>query len=198
MSIKFQFWVKYYLSYIKSLCFESVVYLKTNSTYSFKSVSLCVKITFNCIKRNDYNLFYIFRGKFPDFGAAQSRIEHDSGIRTPRPARVMLRSCSDMLIAHSTLPGDASHRDVYLGTWYINLFCKYMMLRAHDTHLEDIFKLIDSELAHLRSAEYTMQTSMYTNIGFKTCYVHPGIYLDGNEIRRIDEDAVPEVNDNVA
>ncbi|KAK5644892.1 hypothetical protein RI129_006192 [Pyrocoelia pectoralis] len=143
-------------------------------------------------------MYQMCRGDTPDFGAVQSNIENDSGIRMASASRVMLRSCSDMLIAHSTLPGNVSHRDVYLGTWYISLFCKIMMDHAHDTNLEDIFKLIDYQLSVLRSGKNTMQTSMYTNIGFKTCFVHPGIYLDCNEIRMINEGLTPEVNDNIS
>lgn len=143
-------------------------------------------------------MYQMCRGDTPDFGAVQSNIENDSGIRMASASRVMLRSCSDMLIAHSTLPGNVSHRDVYLGSWYISLFCKIMMDHAHDTNLEDVFKLIDFQLSILRSGKNTMQTSMYTNIGFKTCFVHPGIYLDGNEIRTINEVLPPEVNDNIS
>lgn len=143
-------------------------------------------------------IYQMCRGDTPDFGTVQSSIENDSGVRMASTALAMLRSCNDMLIAHSTLPGYVSHRDVYLGTWYISLFCNIMMDHAHNTNLEDIFKLIDFQLSILCSGKNTLQTSMYTNIGFKTCFVHPGIYLEGNEIRKINEVLPSEVNGNIS
>ncbi|KAF5303792.1 hypothetical protein FQR65_LT08127 [Abscondita terminalis] len=138
----------------------------------------------NCkVLRNKPKIFMyqICRGETPDYGTWHDNIETDSGI--VRQAKVMLmRSCSDMLIAHSTTPG----------SWYMSLFCRVMMTHAHDTHLEDIFKIIDNKLSGLRSGRRTMQTSMYYNIGFKKCYIHPGIYLEGNEIKCIHDDVPPQ------
>ncbi|KAK4875469.1 hypothetical protein RN001_011891 [Aquatica leii] len=139
-------------------------------------------------------MYQMCRGKIPDYGTVQDTIEMDSGVMSRASTMMILRSCSDMLIAHSTIPGTASHRDVYLGSWYMNIFCKIMMKRAHNTHLENIFKILDNKLARLRSARQTIQTSMFTNIGFQTCYVHPGIYLDGNEIKSIHDNSLPENN----
>ncbi|KAF5273982.1 hypothetical protein FQA39_LY01098 [Lamprigera yunnana] len=140
-------------------------------------------------------MYQMCRGDFLDFGTPLDNIESDSGVTFYSHTSSFVRTCSDMLIAHSTLPGTASHRDVYRGSWYMNLFCEIMMDRACNTHLENIFKIIDSKLETLRSGKRTMQTSMYTNIGFKTCYVHPGIYLDGQVIKYIHDNLIPQTID---
>lgn len=64
-----------------------------------------------------------------------------------------------------------------------------MMNYAYNTHIEDIFKMIDLRLAALRSSSKTMQTSMFTNVGFKTCFVHPKIYMDDGIVKNIHNDA---------
>lgn len=55
---------------------------------------------------------------------------------------VLLHSIYDILIGYSTLPGYASHRNVYLGTWYIQAVCEVFMERACDTDVEDMLKLV--------------------------------------------------------
>jgi hypothetical protein len=55
---------------------------------------------------------------------------------------VVLRSMSDILIGYSTLPGFKSHRDVYLGTWYIQAVCEVFMEHACDTDVEDMLKMV--------------------------------------------------------
>lgn len=62
-----------------------------------------------------------------------------------------------------------------------------MMTYACTKHMEEIFKLVDSELSQLRSAEKTMQTSMFINLGFKNCFVHPKIYQEDGVIKNIDD-----------
>jgi hypothetical protein len=49
---------------------------------------------------------------------------------------------SDMLIGYSTLPGFASNRDIYLGTWYIQAICEVFMEHACDTDVEDMLKMV--------------------------------------------------------
>ncbi|KAF2903099.1 hypothetical protein ILUMI_03087 [Ignelater luminosus] len=132
-------------------------------------------------KRPKIIMYQTCRGNSPDLGVAAHRIQTDSGVNT------VLRTREDMLIAHSTLPGYASHRDIYKGTWYINLFCEIMMNFACTKHMEEIFKMVDSQLSYLRSAQKTMQTSMFTNLGFKNCYVHPKIYMENGIIKNIDD-----------
>lgn len=76
-----------------------------------------------------------------------------------------------------------SHRDIYLGSWYIQLICEIFMLHSCNTHIEDMLKIVDNKLENLRSENQTMQTSVYTNQGFKNCYIHPGIYSENGQLK---------------
>uniref|UniRef100_A0A1Y1JWU1 Caspase family p20 domain-containing protein n=1 Tax=Photinus pyralis TaxID=7054 RepID=A0A1Y1JWU1_PHOPY len=82
------------------------------------------------------------------------------------------RSLSDMLLAYSTVPGFVSHRDPVHGTLYIQAVCKVFMEHAHDTHVEDLLKMVDSKLS-MHVGAGLKQTSSFENRGFKTCYLHP-------------------------
>uniref|UniRef100_A0A2A4IVH1 Caspase family p20 domain-containing protein n=1 Tax=Heliothis virescens TaxID=7102 RepID=A0A2A4IVH1_HELVI len=80
---------------------------------------------------------------------------------------------SDILIAHSTLPGLVAHRDGKFGSWYIQVLCKVFAARAHDCHVEKLFTLVDQRL----QAEFKVQTSSVDRWGFnKRLYLHPGLY----------------------
>ena len=81
---------------------------------------------------------FIFRGDARDFGVKLTA----GRIQTDGASTAVLRSMSDILIGYSTLPGFASHRDVYLGTWYIQAICKVFMEHACDTDVEDMLKMV--------------------------------------------------------
>jgi hypothetical protein len=63
-------------------------------------------------------------------------------MQTDGSGSVVWRAMSDILIGYSTLPGFASNRDVYLGTWYINAICEVFMEHACDTDVEDMLKMV--------------------------------------------------------
>jgi hypothetical protein len=56
---------------------------------------------------------------------------------------------SDILIGYSTLPGFASNRDVFLGTWYIQAICEIFMENACDTDVEDMLKMVSLSASSL-------------------------------------------------
>lgn len=115
--------------------------------------------------------FQTCRGDSQDYGVklTSGRIQTDSS------SSVVLRSMSDILIGYSTLPGFASNRDVYLGTWYIQAICEVFMEHACDTDVEDMLKMVDQKLATLISEEGSLQTSSYENRGFRKFYFNPGL-----------------------
>ncbi|RVE42113.1 hypothetical protein evm_013225 [Chilo suppressalis] len=89
--------------------------------------------------------------------------------RPPPPARLY----SDILIAHSTLPGYVSKRDVRHGSWYIQMLCSVFAQYAHARHVEELFTLVDMRLHE----QYQVQTSAVERWGFnKHLYLHPGLY----------------------
>ena len=84
------------------------------------------------------DIVLIFRGDARDFGVKLTA----GRIQTDGYGSVVLRSMSDILIGYPTLPGFASHRDVYLGTWYVSAICEGFMEHACDTDIEDMLKMV--------------------------------------------------------
>ena len=84
------------------------------------------------------DILFIFRGIERGFGVkfTAGRTQHDGY------SSVVLRSMSDILIGYSTIPGFASNRDKYLGTWYIQAVCEIFMEYACDTDVEDMLKMV--------------------------------------------------------
>lgn len=60
------------------------------------------------------------------------------------------------------------------------------MDHAHNKHIEDMFKIVDQKLERLRAEQKSMQTSSYLSQGFnKKCYLHPGIYLENSQVKKL-------------
>nr|CAD7445821.1 unnamed protein product [Timema bartmani] len=127
-------------------------------------------------------------GAYPELGVDFRGTETDYGMKLTGGGRTQFdgipnkrvrSSYSDMLIAHSTLPGYTSNRDIYRGTWFVQAICKIFMEHAHDTDVEDMLKMVDQKLANSASEVHSMQTSCYENRGFRRkFYFNPGIYSD--------------------
>lgn len=94
---------------------------------------------------------------------------------------------SDILIAHSTLPGYKSHRDTAEGSWFINCLCKVFMEHAHNTDVTTLLLKVSEKLIKIKSSIMTSQTPTFHNIHFKNCYLHPGIYEEEGEIKKFNE-----------
>ncbi|KAL1490293.1 hypothetical protein ABEB36_013010 [Hypothenemus hampei] len=86
------------------------------------------------------------------------------------PICARTKEYSDILIAFSTLPGFVSNRNPATGTWYIQSFCKVVGTHYKDLHLEEMLKIVDSDLSK-QHPTYT-QTSTYESRGFKRCYLY--------------------------
>ncbi|XP_047113086.1 caspase-2 [Schistocerca piceifrons] len=131
--------------------------------------------------------FQTCRGNCTDIGVPSPPLPKE--IRTYTDGRVQntIRKVSDMLIAFSTIPGYASHRDKYLGTWYIQTICQVFMEHAWNTDIEDMLKIVDQRISALMSDRSSVQTTSYENRGFcKKLYFNPGLYDDDNSHGGID------------
>jgi len=115
--------------------------------------------------------FQTCRGDARDFGVKLTA----GRIQTDGYGSVVLRSMSDILIGYPTLPGFASHRDVYLGTWYVSAICEVFMEHACDTDIEDMLKMVDQKLEKITSEHGSLQTSSYETRGFRKFYFNPGL-----------------------
>ncbi|XP_075992952.1 death regulator Nedd2-like caspase [Anticarsia gemmatalis] len=102
-------------------------------------------------------------------GRPPGDVQTDGGEPSLRPDRLY----SDILIAHSTLPGLVSYRDGKLGSWYIQVLCEVFAAHAHHVHVDELLTLVDKRLHE----KYRKQTSSVERWGFnKLLYLHPGLY----------------------
>ncbi|XP_059061222.1 caspase Dronc isoform X2 [Achroia grisella] len=82
------------------------------------------------------------------------------------------RVYSDILIAHSTVPGYVSRRNPDKGSWYIQTLCDVFAEKAADHHVEELFTLVDIRMDQM----HKYQTSSVDKWGFnKRLYLHPGL-----------------------
>ncbi|GJQ75905.1 cysteine-type endopeptidase [Trypoxylus dichotomus] len=124
-------------------------------------------------------IYQICRGSDLDNGVR--KLETDGlGIDVPT------RKLSDMLICHSTSQGYKAHRDTELGSWYIQYLCETFMGYAHNQDIERMLHLVDQHLSTLQSdnLDKTMQTPNFYNIGFRLCFLNPGIYEEDRQLRK--------------
>ncbi|KAI4461926.1 caspase [Holotrichia oblita] len=124
-------------------------------------------------------VYQICRGSDLDNGVR--KVETDGlGIDIPT------RKHSDMLICHSTSQGYKAHRDTELGSWYIQYLCETFMQYAHSHHIETMLHLVDDHLSILQSdnVDKTMQTPNFYNMGFRLCFLNPGIYEENKQLCR--------------
>ncbi|XP_017784731.1 PREDICTED: caspase Dronc-like [Nicrophorus vespilloides] len=124
-------------------------------------------------------IFQTCRGKNLDYGV--SRVQSDTAL-SPSAPLPKISTLSDLLVINSTLLNYESHRDIYVGTWYIQLMCEVFMEHSHNTHVEDMCKITQKRLQEQRSGNHSMQTSEIRNIAFNLCYLNPGIYLNDDGI----------------
>lgn len=130
-------------------------------------------------------LFPCCRGTFMD---TLMRIE----VNLPSPARqegriqtdgnrahgelIEVPSYSDIIICYATLPGFVAHRDTESGSWYITELCKVFAQHAHDTHLENLLKMLNKEISNIRVIMQQAQTTSTDNRGFeKLMFFNPQI-----------------------
>lgn len=74
---------------------------------------------------------------------------------------------------YDMVSGFVSHRDEKLGSWYIQALCEVFARRAHDTHVDELFTLVDQRLKEL----FEIQTSSVDRWGFnQRLYLHPGLH----------------------
>ncbi|XP_011168320.1 caspase-1 isoform X2 [Solenopsis invicta] len=128
-------------------------------------------------------IFQLCRGKKKQKSVAHYRITTDTSVSVKPEASLEIphiqttRNYSDMLVVQSTLPSHVSYRDSVTGSWFIQILCEVFMKHACTNHVEDLFRMIDSQLKQLRTINNECQTSCVQSIGFnKHCYIHPGLF----------------------
>ena len=78
--------------------------------------------------------------------ACRAAIQDDS-TNVDYEKRLCPPKSSDILIAHSTIVGKKSTRDIYTGSWFIQTLIKHIHMHARNAHLMDIITMVNDEIA---------------------------------------------------
>nr|XP_033339323.1 caspase Dronc-like [Megalopta genalis] len=88
-----------------------------------------------------------------------------------------IRNYEDIIVAQATLPGYVAFRDKITGSWFIQILCEVFMNYAWQSHLQDLFTMVDARLKIQRTTKEECQTLTVTLIGFnKHCFLNPGLF----------------------
>lgn len=83
----------------------------------------------------------------------------------------------DMKICYSTLAGFTAFRDPVEGSWYVQILCKVFADHSHDTHFDDLIKIIGDLMNQKRNENNHFQTTSNEDRGFnKNLFFNPGYY----------------------
>ncbi|XP_061711799.1 caspase Dronc-like [Cydia pomonella] len=126
-------------------------------------------------------IFQACRGKKlpPELQGVITDVSHFNEETEARDSAGRGRNYSDILIAHSTLPGFVSPRNEgdNKGSWYKQALCSVFAAHAHDHHVLELFQLVDEALKRRCHAATTTVESWGFN---KHLYLHPGLAEDVN------------------
>ncbi|XP_066603203.1 caspase-3-like [Prorops nasuta] len=124
--------------------------------------------------------FQICRGKAKQKTIQKNRSSTDTieySTKNLYPNVPSTRNYTDMIVAHSTLPGHVSFRDTEVGSWFIQILCEVLMNHAHKEHLQDLLNMVDQRLEKMSTIDEECQTLVVTSYGFsKHCYLNPGLF----------------------
>lgn len=122
-------------------------------------------------------IFSLFncRGPLADHGVIRKTTELEitgnlaEGINVP--------TFSDMKMCFSTLPGLTVSRDPVESSWYVQILCNVIAQHAHDTHFDDLLKIIGEQMNRKSNKYNQLQTTNNEDRGFnKNLFFNPGIY----------------------
>lgn len=129
---------------------------------------------------NLFIAFFLNRGPNIDRALTTLPMQRDSSDAEHNEANIIvdpLQTYSDIKICYSTVSGYSSHRDAMTGSWYIESMSRIFYKYSHDTHLENLLKLISEEMKDYVGENNEMQTPCNEDIGFsKKLYFNPGFY----------------------
>lgn len=131
----------------------------------------------NLMQKPKVLIFPFCRGPMQDKGI-KSKTETDT-IPFTSNSEKQNAELSDLLICYATNKGFKSYRDAVTGSWYIQGLCKTIAEHAHDTHFEDILKIVQRNIGEIYSDNGSIQMGNFRNIGFNyKLFFNPGFLQD--------------------
>lgn len=80
-----------------------------------------------------------------------------------------------MKICYAAPPGYETFRDTENGSWYVTSTCQVYAEHAHDTHLDDMLKMIGNNIRKIQTEDGEMQVATSEERGFyNKLYFNPG------------------------
>ena len=79
--------------------------------------------------------------------AIRGQVEDDSTEAGDQQKRLCPPDTSDTLIAHSTIKGKLSFRDIRNGSWFIQTLMKHIKEHGQSSHLMDIMTAVNDDIA---------------------------------------------------
>lgn len=143
--------------------------LATEQVISFFSNSSCPILA----NKPKVFIFPICRGPVSDQRILMMKTQTDC---SPSSLMFTMPSYNDIIICYATVPGYKAHRDPEFGSWYIRELCRILALHAHDTHLEDLLKIVSENTMKMtdRQGEGVVQVASTENRGFnKLLFFNP-------------------------
>ncbi|XP_039966225.1 caspase Dronc [Bactrocera neohumeralis] len=126
----------------------------------------------NLMQKPKVLIFPFCRGPMQDKGI-KAKTETDTIPFTSNKDRNA--ELSDLLICYATNKGFKAYRDAVTGSWYIQGLCKAIAEHAHDTHFEDILKIVQRNIGEMYSENGSIQMGNFRNIGFNyKLFFNPG------------------------
>lgn len=138
-------------------------------------------------------LFY--RGDEVDYGTLPlPKIELDENVNpTQNDAKgftgpnVRKSSCKeltweDFLIAYATIPGFVANRNIYRGTWFIEILCLVFMEHSKNHSVRDMLDIVSQWLSNRESELSSKQSCSYeVRHLYKKIYFNPGFVVEKSE-----------------
>ena len=79
--------------------------------------------------------------------ATNGQVEDDSTEARDQQKRLCPPDSSDTLIAHSTIKGKLSFRDIHNGSWFIQTLMRHIRKHGQSSHLMDIMTVVNDDIA---------------------------------------------------
>ncbi|KAF7280933.1 caspase-7-like [Rhynchophorus ferrugineus] len=135
-------------------------------------------------------IYQVCRG--PNLGTyIDNSTEMDSNFTAPLTNTAVVtryRVIEDMMYGFASQSGFQAYRDIFRGTWYVELICQQFMNLAHCEPVDHLLMKVDEGLRIRQSERCHVQTSEIVNLGFKKLFLNPGIYEENNQLKRYQSD----------
>ena len=88
----------------------------------------------------------------------------DDGNEIDHKQRLCPPDSSDILIAHSTIDGESSFRNIHNGSWFIQTLMKQFQTHAQSLHVMDIMTVVNEDMAGSEFEGYRQMSNQLSTL----------------------------------